>query len=101
MFFFLLYPFFCFSFGCSFFQNAEEQEEQQLSSSIVTKDSSYTDDKMTLHIKNATPEQIDLFTTKYKNFAAETYLFFQPHIHQIVLDGQIPNGSQVLMGTIV
>ncbi len=48
----------------------------------------YKDDKLTLQIKNATPDQVSLFTEKYKNFAAETYLFFQPHIHQIVLAGQ-------------
>ena len=52
------------------------------------KDATYKDDKLTLQIKNATPDQVSLFTEKYKNFSAETYLFFQPHIHQIVLDGQ-------------
>ena len=55
------------------------------------KDSLYKDDKLTLHIKNATPDQVALFTEQYKNFAAETYLFFQPHVHQIVLEGQDPD----------
>ena len=90
---FLFYAFCSFiCLGCSVFQSTESQEEYPLSiESRILQDISYTDDKITLQLKNATPEQIDLFTTKYKNFSAETYIFFQPHISQIVLDGQNPN----------
>ena len=64
MFFFLIYTFFCFSFGCSFSQKAEEQEERNCPLHSY-KRLIISDDKMTLHIKMQ-PEQIDLFTTNQK-----------------------------------
>ena len=99
MVFLFLSIFICLYSGCSFFQNEEKKKEQQSSlQTIERKDALYTDEKITLQINNSTPEQIDLFTTKYKNFSAETYLFFQPHIHQIVLDGQNPNWIPISEG---
>ena len=51
------------------------------------KDVTYKDDKQ--HYKSKMPLQIRfLCSPRIQELFSETYLFFQPHIHQIVLDGQ-------------
>ena len=81
----------CFSLDRNIAQNKGPSVENTPKEIGSEKDATYKDDKLALHIKNATPDQVSLLTEKYKNFSAETYLFFQPHIHQIVLDGQNPD----------
>ena len=81
----------CFSLERNTDQNTKPSTEDVSNGIDSKKNATHKDDKLTLHINNATPDQVSLFTEKYKNFSAETYLFFQPHIHQIVLDGQDPD----------